>query len=34
MDESPSHKFGQIIGEMLERSREGPLRPFVNKHGN
>ncbi|MBM4276196.1 MAG: DNA methylase [Deltaproteobacteria bacterium] len=32
MAESPTHKFGQIIGDMLEASMEEPLKKFVSKH--
>lgn len=32
MAKSPTHKFGQIIGDLLERSMEKPLQNFVNKH--
>src|SRR3990172_8567145 len=30
---SPSHKFGQIIGDTLEEALEVPLRDFARKHG-
>ena len=32
MAQSPAHKFGQIIGDLLENSMEVPLRSFVNKN--
>lgn len=32
MAKSPTHKFGQIIGEMLERAMEDPFREFVDKY--
>jgi hypothetical protein len=30
---SPSHKFGQIIGELLERTLYAPLKTIADKHG-
>lgn len=33
MAESPSHRFGQIIGELLEDSIEPLLRGFAESHG-
>lgn len=30
---SPSHRFGQIIGEALEAASESVLRQFANEHG-
>ena len=33
MAESPSHKFGQIIGEILEVALREPLRALAKKHG-
>lgn len=32
MAKSPSHKFGQIIGELLERATIEQIRPFIQKH--
>ncbi len=32
MAKSPSHKFGQIIGEVLETSVEPMLRALAAKH--
>jgi hypothetical protein len=32
MAKSPSHKFGQIIGDALEAAIETSLREFANKH--
>lgn len=32
MAESPSHRFGQIIGDLLEAAVYGPLAEFSNKH--
>ena len=32
MAESPTHKFGQIIGDILEASMEDPIREFVSRH--
>ena len=31
MARSPSHKFGQIIGELLERMLYAPLKTFADK---
>ena len=33
MAESPSHKWGQIIGEMLQSGFEPPLSTFASEHG-
>lgn len=33
MAESPSHKFGQIIGDLLEQAVEPLLRDFTEKYG-
>ncbi|HEV8004200.1 MAG TPA: hypothetical protein VGP63_30325 [Planctomycetaceae bacterium] len=33
MAESPSHRFGQIIGELLELMLHQPLRKVADKHG-
>lgn len=33
MAESPAHRFGQIIGEVLEAAIEPLLRQFARKHG-
>ncbi len=33
MAQSPSHKFGQIIGDMLETMIYGPLKDVSTKHG-
>ncbi len=33
MAQSPSHKFGQIIGEVLEQAIEPILRKFAQEHG-
>lgn len=33
MAESPSHKFGQIIGDVLEGAIEPHLRQFAQEHG-
>ena len=33
MAESPSHRFGQIIGEVLETAVEPLLRQFAKGHG-
>lgn len=32
MAKSPTHKLGQIIGDLLERAMEKPLQQFVAKH--
>jgi hypothetical protein len=32
MAESPSHKFGQIIGDLLERMLHAPLKAIADKH--
>ena len=34
MAKSPTHKFGQIIGDLFERSMEATLVDFVNSHSN
>ncbi len=33
MAQSPSHRFGQIIGEVLEAAIRGPLEEVCRKHG-
>lgn len=33
MAESPTHKFGQIIGDLLEEAIEPHLRKFADDHG-
>src|ERR1700733_3295387 len=33
MANSPSHKFGQIIGELLEKMFQAPLTAIARKHG-
>lgn len=33
MARSPSHKFGQIIGDVLEAMVYGPLKAVADKHG-
>src|SRR3972149_1431769 len=33
MAESPAHKFGQIIGDILEAAVEPLLRGFAEEHG-
>ena len=33
MAQSPSHRFGQIIGEVLEAAIRGPLEEICRKHG-
>ena len=33
MAQSPSHRFGQIIGEVLEAAIHGPLEEVCRKHG-
>jgi hypothetical protein len=33
MAESPSHKFGQIIGELLEEVLRKPLMRIARRHG-
>lgn len=33
MAQSPSHRFGQIIGEVLESAIHPPLESLVKKHG-
>lgn len=33
MANSPAHKFGQIIGDLLEEATIESIRPFVKKHG-
>ena len=32
MAKSPTHKFGQIIGDLLERSMELPIREFAEQN--
>lgn len=34
MAQSPTHKFGQIIGDMIERAMEDPLRECVYRNNN
>jgi hypothetical protein len=31
--ESPTHKFGQIIGDIIEESVRQPLEQIADKHG-
>ena len=33
MAASPSHKFGQIIGDMLEGMLHAPLKEIADQHG-
>jgi len=33
MAQSPSHKFGQIIGDLIEETLAGRLKAFARKHG-
>ncbi len=33
MAESPSHRFGQIIGEVLESAIHPPLEALAKEHG-
>lgn len=33
MGDSPSHRFGQIIGDALEGASESVLRQFADEYG-
>ena len=33
MAQSPTHRFGQIIGDVLEEAVSSPLRAFADEHG-
>ena len=33
MAHSPAHRFGQIIGEVLEATIHGPLKDLCRRHG-